>query len=610
MLSRLSLCRHSRASLSQVETVTLTPWEKRQRGYFPYQILLHLFILILLVLQIFLLASQFTAYNRASEATFQAVFRPSEFQAGFVTIEDTLDAVRFVVEKYYAFPTISVDRYQHLHDEQGQVLPVDLTVIRYTGKGPYFNYSNYDYKDEIHVKESYFRTQKEHYRLTNQNPLGEIFNGSKADQPYYLQSIFYSILALHLHFSFYNLDIGYLAVLPYEWNIQVSFNFGQGGHVSTSIFTDLRLIRAGVGAYDWMTLLQFILVVLTSCSIILDIRILVSQWKFYTRTQGRHAAYVAFAKPEDRFTNWKEMPLYLKLHFFSLWVVADTVGSLIILLSVVLGLATEFGWSASEYYNILKGAGVLWSWLHLLEYMGLSKTLYSLSLTWVASIKRTTMFLVVVSPIFIGYALFGMLNFSQYSSRFRNFDESCVSLFSLLLGDDIHDTFNDIIENSYPYPAVSRIFLYTFVTFFFTSVLNVFIFIIEDAYHISKKGHQNTQHKDRNYRYDDDTMLKSLLDTINSWEEAKLNAEDSSGTPETVDEDGSLLLDTDQMMIPLGRLDTRKPTTSLEFRRKLLQVGEAIMAEGEQQALTAVTRMLQNATQSNVSSLRNMVKSF
>ena len=52
MLSRLSLCRHSRASLSQVETVTLTPWEKRQRGYFPYQILLHLFILILLVLQV------------------------------------------------------------------------------------------------------------------------------------------------------------------------------------------------------------------------------------------------------------------------------------------------------------------------------------------------------------------------------------------------------------------------------------------------------------------------------------------------------------------------------------------------------------------------------
>ena len=35
------------------------------------------------------------------------MFRPSEFQAGFVTIEDTLDAVRFVVEK------VSLADHQH-----------------------------------------------------------------------------------------------------------------------------------------------------------------------------------------------------------------------------------------------------------------------------------------------------------------------------------------------------------------------------------------------------------------------------------------------------------------------------------------------------------------
>ena len=38
-------------------------------------------------------------------------------------------ALRNKFPQYYAFPTISVDRYQHLHDEQGQVLPVDLTVM-------------------------------------------------------------------------------------------------------------------------------------------------------------------------------------------------------------------------------------------------------------------------------------------------------------------------------------------------------------------------------------------------------------------------------------------------------------------------------------------------
>ena len=56
----------------------------------------------------------------------------------------------------------------------------------------------------------------------------------------------------------------------------------------------------------------------------------------------------------------------------------------------------------------------------------------------------------------------------------------------MLTGDDIHDTFNDIIDGAYPVPFVSRIYLYTWVTLFFTSVLNVFIFIIEDAFHLAK----------------------------------------------------------------------------------------------------------------------------
>ena len=68
-----------------------------------------------------------------------------------------------------------------------------------------------------------------------------------------------------------------------------------------------------------------------------------------------------------------------------------------------------------------------------------------------------------------------------------DFDSTMVSLFALLNGDDIHATFNDVKGHSYPLPFVSRLYLYTFVTFFITSVLNVFIFIIEDAYHTAKQ---------------------------------------------------------------------------------------------------------------------------
>lgn len=65
-------------------------------------------------------------------------------------------------------------------------------------------------------------------------------------------------------------------------------------------------------------------------------------------------------------------------------------------------------------------------------------------------------------------------------------DASSVTLFALLTGDDIHDTFKDIVDASYPVPWVSRIYIYSFVTIFITTVLNVFIFIIEDAFVLAK----------------------------------------------------------------------------------------------------------------------------
>ena len=42
------------------------------------------------------------------------------------------------------------------------------------------------------------------------------------------------------------------------------------------------------------------------------------------------------------------------------------------------------------------------------------------------------------------------------------------------------------MDASYPVPWVSRVYIYSFVTIFITTVLNVFIFIIEDAYVLAK----------------------------------------------------------------------------------------------------------------------------
>lgn len=85
-----------------------------------------------------------------------------------------------------------------------------------------------------------------------------------------------------------------------------------------------------------------------------------------------------------------------------------------------------------------------------------------------------------------------LLTAASPALQFRNLDEAAVTLFALLTGDDIHDTFSDIIDGAYPVPIVSRLYIYTFVTIFITSVLNVFIFIIEDSFHVAKMVRRKT----------------------------------------------------------------------------------------------------------------------
>ncbi len=46
-------------------------------------------------------------------------------------------------------------------------------------------------------------------------------------------------------------------------------------------------------------------------------------------------------------------------------------------------------------------------------------------------------------------------------------------------GDDVHDTFNSIMDGRYPYSWIGRLFVYSYQLLGMTSILNICIFIIE-----------------------------------------------------------------------------------------------------------------------------------
>lgn len=100
-----------------------------------------------------------------------------------------------------------------------------------------------------------------------------------------------------------------------------------------------------------------------------------------------------------------------------------------------------------------------------------------------------------------------------------------MTLFALLTGDDIHDTFKDIIEGGYPLPIVSRIYIFSFCIIFITTVLNVFIFIIEDAYQSSKinLGLIDTELTGVWKQKTVTQVLTILFENLDTWQ-ARLNA--------------------------------------------------------------------------------------
>lgn len=122
-----------------------------------------------------------------------------------------------------------------------------------------------------------------------------------------------------------------------------------------------------------------------------------------------------------------------------------------------------------------------------------------LILTLRKSSWRILKFLISSTPMLVGYALCGVALFSPYSIfvssnqlcpnlnifQFLDLDTTIVTLFALLNGDVVHSGFNNLAQDPHTF-FLSRAYMYTFVVLFITAVRNVFIFIIQDGYHLAK----------------------------------------------------------------------------------------------------------------------------
>jgi hypothetical protein len=93
-----------------------------------------------------------------------------------------------------------------------------------------------------------------------------------------------------------------------------------------------------------------------------------------------------------------------------------------------------------EHKELLIGLGVMLAWVTILKYLEYSPNLNLMSATLSKSWSNLLVFLLGVMPFFLGFVFLGQTIFWKYN-KFEDTSSSVITLFSLLNGDIVNDTF-------------------------------------------------------------------------------------------------------------------------------------------------------------------------
>ena len=156
------------------------------------------------------------------------------------------------------------------------------------------------------------------------------------------------------------------------------------------------------------------------------------------------AAAAAAETSARGLTAWGDLSLRDKLRFFNMWFVLATIGNVCNLVGPLLALQTQVTLHSDRTRLYFLGLGCMMAWVNVVQYFEGAASYYVLITTLRKGMPRVARFLIGVLPVFLGYAMFGVAFFSTASDNFATVDAACVTLFSLLNGDVVHDIFDDL----------------------------------------------------------------------------------------------------------------------------------------------------------------------
>ncbi|KAL5466991.1 hypothetical protein EMCRGX_G031156 [Ephydatia muelleri] len=142
----------------------------------------------------------------------------------------------------------------------------------------------------------------------------------------------------------------------------------------------------------------------------------------------------------------------------------------------------------AEGVRILLGIGIILQAVVILRYVSYFSQFNVLSRALEIAFPRLFKYIVFVTILYIAFMLFGWILLSPFHSKFSSIDETFYTLFTMLNGDDLYNTFVgfNMAENA-PVYIFGQAYFTTFMALFIYAILNLFVSLIVEA----RKDSQN-----------------------------------------------------------------------------------------------------------------------
>ncbi|KAK2952534.1 putative G-protein-coupled receptor family protein [Blattamonas nauphoetae] len=451
------------------EKLVLSPWQKWKRyKLFPMKFVLNIVITALVCAEIILPTLYINPRIRANIDSFDEAFLPKE--------KDEDDIAR--KRRYFVNQHEFLDSLSQMADAFATWDEDSLTRSKSVEKGlsDYTYYRHYDGKQGSQIQNRATLTTR--YNITAEEPYG----------PFAIKDAFERAIIIR-KMKTYTVTFGFMSYSVTSrgkidndaWILSFTYSFTSRGYIMLTREYTRRPMS--VTDYNWVIVIICIVqIVLCVWESILFLRSIFTAIDIMRETRRSYNELL-----ENGVVNvpWKALPFKSRFKFFDAWYVAHIVSSALVIIGCVFDILTQFNIVApSTLVKLIISIGALTQVTCLIHWFKWSEKYYMLIYSLMVGSPIIIRFFIGCVPLYLGYSLLVFSLYGEHTERFESLSHTMINLYAMMHGDELMDA----NRNMYGYNDEITSVLVTFFSFFFNLIcLNIFVSIIEESYHMSKR---------------------------------------------------------------------------------------------------------------------------